>query len=123
MNNNIAIERVEKNGISIFYLKGSLDFLQSVKVRTYMLKEIEEKHITNIIINLSEVHYMDSSGLGALVGVVTKVKKTGEIRMCNIQKSPLDLLKLTRLLSLFKIDATEDDSIRALQTSSKPVNS
>ena len=52
--NNIIIEKSEKQGIAIFYLKGALDFLQSVKVRSYLLKEIEDYFIVDF--NFSEAH-------------------------------------------------------------------
>jgi len=120
--NNIIIEKSEKQGISIFYLKGALDFLQSVKVRSFLLKEIEDNQLKKVIINLIDVHYMDSSGLGALVGVITKVKKIGEIRLCNLQQSPSELLKLTRLSSLFNIDSSEEESINALLKSGEAIS-
>jgi anti-anti-sigma factor len=56
-----------------------------------------------LVLDLSEVAYMDSSGLGAVVGVYVTAKKAGcDLRLINLSKRVKELLGLTNLLSVFE---------------------
>jgi anti-sigma B factor antagonist len=56
-----------------------------------------------LVLDLSEVAYMDSSGLGAVVGVYVTAKKAGcDLQLINLSKRVRELLGLTNLLSVFE---------------------
>jgi anti-anti-sigma factor len=56
-----------------------------------------------IVLDLSEIVYMDSSGLGALVGLYVSAKRSGkQLRLTNLSKRIEELLRLTKLLSVFE---------------------
>lgn len=65
-----------------------------------------------IVLNLAEVNYVDSSGIGVLVSSFSSVRKQGgELKLVNITKRIRDLLQITKLYSLFDI---KDDEATAV---------
>jgi anti-sigma B factor antagonist len=56
-----------------------------------------------IVLDLSDVQYMDSSGLGALVGVYVSTKRAGKrLQLLKLSERVQELLKITKLLSVFE---------------------
>jgi anti-sigma B factor antagonist len=68
----------------------------------------------NILFNLNDVNYIDSSGLGNLVGAFTSVRKQGgELKLLNLTNKVHDLMQITRLYTVFEI---MDDEAVALKS-------
>ena len=65
-----------------------------------------------IVINFSKVSYLDSSGVGELVGCYTSIKgKGGELRICGMSSKIFSLIKMTSLHSVFEVKDTEDEAL------------
>ncbi|MFZ1375740.1 MAG: STAS domain-containing protein [Geothrix sp.] len=65
-----------------------------------------------IVINFSKVSYLDSSGVGELVGCYTSIKgKGGELRICGMSGKIFSLIKMTSLHSVFEVKDTEDEAL------------
>jgi anti-anti-sigma factor len=65
-----------------------------------------------IIINFSKVSYLDSSGVGELVGCYTSIKgKGGELRICGMSSKIFSLIKMTSLHSVFEVKDTEEEAL------------
>jgi len=65
----------------------------------------DRKHI---ILNLADVSYIDSSGLGQLIGsYATVTDRGGQMKLVNLQKRVTDLLQITKLLTVFETYGTE----------------
>jgi anti-sigma B factor antagonist len=84
-----------------------------------MLREIVRELIDNgnrkIVLNLAEVQYVDSSGLGELVKTHTTVRnRSGQLRLVNLNKRIHDLLQMTRLAAVFDIEPDEASAIKSL---------
>jgi anti-sigma B factor antagonist len=84
-----------------------------------MLREIVRELIDNgnrkIVLNLGEVQYVDSSGLGELVKTHTTVRnRSGQLRLVNLNKRIHDLLQMTRLAAVFDIEPDEASAINSL---------
>jgi anti-sigma B factor antagonist len=84
-----------------------------------MLREIVRSLIDNgtkkIVLNLGEVQYVDSSGVGELVKAHTTVRnQSGKLRLVNLNKRLHDLLQMTRLAAVFDIEPDEASAIRSL---------
>lgn len=72
---------------------------------------LEQNH-RKIIINFSKVTYLDSSGVGELVGCYTSIKnKGGELRICGMNERLFGLMKMTSLHSIFDVKDTEEESL------------
>jgi anti-sigma B factor antagonist len=62
----------------------------------------------NIVLNLGEVSYIDSSGLGQLIGSYATVRERGgQMKLVNLQKKVVDLMQITKLLTVFETYNTE----------------
>jgi anti-sigma B factor antagonist len=67
-----------------------------------------------IILNLYDVDYIDSSGIGELVSGYTTVRGVqGELKLLNLTKRIKDLLQITRLFTVFDVRSDEDEAIRS----------
>ena len=65
-----------------------------------------------IVINFSKVSYLDSSGVGELVGCYTSIKnKGGELRICGMSSKIFSLIKMTSLHSVFEVKDTEEEAL------------
>ena len=68
-----------------------------------------------IVLNLGEVSYIDSSGLGELVSVYTSVRnKGGDVKLLNLTSKAKDLLQMTKLLTVFDTYTDESTAVAAL---------
>ena len=71
-----------------------------------------------IVLELGEVAYMDSAGLGALVGLYTSARNAGgDIKLANLSPRLRDLLQLTRLYSAFEVFDTAEEAAAAFARS------
>jgi len=110
----MQIETQEKNGITIFYLKEGIDFFKAPQIEQYIMQAIEEKGLKKVLLNLKDVTYMDSMGLGTLLGIITKKRTQAKIRMCHIENTILHVIKFSGFLALLQIDDSEEISIQKL---------
>ena len=106
------------DGISIVDCRGRLLFGDEAGVLRDTVKNLlaESK---SIIINLGECTYIDSGGLGTLVGLYTSAQNTGGmVKLCNLQQRVTDLLQVTKLLTVFDVYDSEDKAVRSFTSKS-----
>jgi anti-sigma B factor antagonist len=73
-----------------------------------------------IVLNLAEVPYVDSAGLGEIVRTYTTVSRQGgSLKLLNLTKRISDLLAITKLLTVFETFDAEDEAIKSFQASAK----
>ncbi|MGA8538388.1 MAG: STAS domain-containing protein [Terriglobales bacterium] len=76
--------------------------------------ELAAKGNSNIVLNLGEVVYIDSSGIGELVKAHTTIRnKGGRLKLANLNKRVHDLLEMTRLSSVFDIEKDEAGALKS----------
>jgi anti-sigma B factor antagonist len=69
---------------------------------------------TKILLNLAEVPYVDSAGLGEIVRCYTTVsRKDGKLKLLNLTKRLQDLLSITKLLTVFESFDSEEDAVKS----------
>jgi len=72
-----------------------------------------------IVVNLSRIEYIDSGGLGTLVGMLASTRiRHGEIKLVCPNQRVADLLQRTRLNTVFKSYETDDEAVTAFRTNS-----
>jgi anti-sigma B factor antagonist len=87
--------------------EGSIDFRD--KVRT-----LSQTGHSQLLLNLGEVNYIDSSGIGELVSAYTSVANaSGTLKLLNLTKRIQDLLQITKLYTVFEIFDDETAAIRS----------
>ena len=100
------------DGVTIMDLSGRITLGEgSVVLRDEVRKLLASGH-KNILLNMAEVTYIDSSGIGELVSAYTTVRNQGgELKLLNLTKKVHDLLQITKLYTVFDI---KDDEARAV---------
>lgn len=107
----MKIERsLVAENIPVLRLMGELD-LNSVPEVRRAIRGLIDEGLVNFIINLTTLDFIDSSGLGVLVGGLARVReKQGEIKIACNNKRILRVFEMTRLTQLFDI---YEDEVRA----------
>lgn len=117
-NRKLTISYVTRNSvIEIGRLQG---FLMGGAETTRFHGHIHEcldRGILRYCLNLSQVEWMNSVGLGMLISALTIVKaKKGQLVLCAIPKDVMATLEITRLKNVFTLHETEGEALRALQS-------
>ena len=87
----------------------------SALLRTTVRNLLEEGR-TKIILNLGDVNYIDSSGIGELVSGFTAVRnRGGELKLLNLTKKVNDLLQITKLFTVFDVFNDEATAMRSFE--------
>ena len=98
-------------GVVVFVKEGRIDAHNSADLKTEMNRLFEAGSI-NLVIDLKEVHFIDSSGLGVLVsGFKNASTRHGSIKLSGLQTQVKSMFELTRLHRVFDIYATVDDAL------------
>ena len=99
-------------GITIVYPEGKITLGDGDQELGEAVRTILEQGGRRIVLNLSKVSYLDSSGVGELVGCYTSIKnKGGELRICGMNSRIFGLIKMTSLHSVFEVKDTEEESL------------
>jgi anti-sigma B factor antagonist len=78
------------------------------------IDELIERKETKLVLNLANVPYMDSGGLGEIVRSYTTVKRAGgELKLLHATKRISDLLTITKLITVFEVFETEADALKS----------
>jgi len=78
------------------------------------MREMVGKGQKKILLNLGEVSYIDSSGIGELVsGFTTVTNSGGQLKLLNLNKRVKDLLQITKLYTVFDVHEDEASAIRS----------
>ena len=100
------------DGVTILDLSGRITLGEgSVQLRDAIL-DLLSKGSKLILLNLADVNYIDSSGIGELVSAYTTVRNQGgELKLLNLTKKVHDLLQITKLYTVFDV---KDDEATAI---------
>ena len=105
------------DGITIVDLSGRITLGEGSVVLRDTIRDLVSKGNIKILLNLGDVTYIDSSGIGELVSAFTTVRgKNGELKLLKLTKKVHDLLQITKLYTVFDI---KDDEAVAIQSFAK----
>jgi anti-sigma B factor antagonist len=105
------------DGITILDLSGRITLGEGSVVLRDTIREVLGRGEKKILLNLGDVTYIDSSGIGELVSAFTAVRKEGgELKLLNLTKKVHDLLQITKLYTVFDV---KDDEAQAVAAYSK----
>ncbi|MBR0518367.1 STAS domain-containing protein [bacterium] len=112
---DIKVDVKEGEGCNILNVCGDVDVYTSPKVKE-SINALIEKEIYNIVVNLEDVRYVDSTGLGVLIGALKKVKEhNGNIVLVCTNPQIKKIFQITGLVKIFSIFANSEDAIEALK--------
>ena len=93
-------------------LAGEVDLHRSVEVRAALL-EVMNKRPVAVVINLTEVSFMDSSGLATLVEALQLARRQGgQLKLVGATRRVKSILEISRLESLFEMHASEEEALQ-----------
>ena len=114
MSLNVKTRKVE-NAV-VVDLSGRLTIGEPVLLLRETIRVLVGDGARNFILNLGDVGYIDSSGLGELVSLFTTVRnKQGDVKLLNLTAKAKDLLQMTKLLTVFDVYDDETKAIAALK--------
>ena len=109
--------KIRKNGeIYIIDVNGEMDLYNSYKLKELVMKMLQ-KNVKNFIINLAQVDYIDSSGIGALIFICSTIKKMNlKLAISNVHGSVKKVIELTKLMKYFPLAATVEEALATLNS-------
>jgi anti-sigma B factor antagonist len=115
MSLNVKTRRVDN--IVIVEMSGRLTIGEPVLLLRETLRVQVNDGVRQFILNLGDVSYIDSSGLGELVSAYTTVRnKQGDVKLLNLTAKAKDLLQMTKLLTVFDVFDDEAKAIEKLKS-------
>ena len=97
-------------GVTVVDIGGRIELGEESAALRNLVSELLNKGHKQILLNLGDVNYIDSSGLGALVSSFTSARKQGgELKLLNLTDRVTDLMQMTKLYTVF--DVRDDEAV------------
>src|ERR1700756_440371 len=107
----LSIDIKNEAGAAIFRLRGSLDVATSPSVRAALMETASEGN-HEIVVDLTKLEFLDSTGLGALIGAHRRaLENGGKVRLAVGEGAIARLLNITGLIRIFPVYTTLEDAI------------
>src|SRR5581483_1612186 len=102
------------DGVTIVDLSGRITLGEGSVILNETVRELIGKGNKKILLNLGDVNYIDSSGIGELVSAFTTVRNQGgELKLLNLTKKVHDLLQITKLYTVFDVKDDEASAVKS----------
>ena len=102
------------DGVTIVDCSGRITLGEGSVILKDTVKDLLSKGQKRILLNLGDVSYVDSAGLGAIVGSYATLNKNGgSLKLLNTTKRIKDLLSITKLLMVFECHDSEADAVKS----------
>jgi len=104
----------EVDTITIVDLSGRISLGEGSALLRRTVRDLLDNGHTRILLNLGDVNYIDSSGIGELVSGFTAVRsREGQLKLLNLTKKVHDLLQITKLFTVFEVYSDEGTAVRS----------
>src|ERR1035438_8580820 len=111
---SMKVKTRQGDGVTILDLSGRITLGEGSVTLRDAVRDVLAKGSNKILLNLADVNYIDSSGIGELVSAYTTVKNQGgELKLLNLTKKVHDLLQITKLYTVFDIKDDETTAVTA----------
>lgn len=102
--------------IAIVDFSGKITLGEGSAMLRQTIRALVEKGHRKILINLYDVDYIDSSGIGELVSAFTTVRSaSGELKLLNLTRRVHDILQITRLFTVFDVQSDEEAALTSFR--------
>jgi len=100
--------------VTIVDISGRITLGEGSSTLRETVRDMLSKGQKKILLNLGDVSYIDSSGIGELVSSFTSVNNQGgQLKLLNLQKKVHDLLQITKLYTVFEVHTDEAAAVRS----------
>lgn len=104
--------------ITVVDISGRIELGDESAALRELISDLLSKGNKKILLNLGDVQYIDSSGLGTLVSAFTSVRKQqGELKLLNLTNKVSDLMQITKLYTVFEIMNDEAVALKSFDQS------
>jgi len=111
----VLVELFDDKKAAVIKIPTRLDASNSQPFKEKM-SELVDKGYVNLIIDLTQTNFIDSSGLGALVGKISTCRKNnGDIRLISPTQRVVEILQITNLDKILKIYKSIDDAMKVIE--------
>jgi anti-sigma B factor antagonist len=110
---DLKLDHHSKDGIEIVDVEGEIDVYTAPRLRELLI-ELVNSRFYQLVVNMEKVEFLDSTGLGVLVGGLKRVRAhDGSLDLVCTQERILKIFRITGLTKVFGIHDTVDDAIAA----------
>jgi anti-sigma B factor antagonist len=103
-------------GVTILDLSGTITFYEDADRLKDKINSLILQERTSVVLNLANVSYIDSGGLGQMVACYNSLAKTaGGLKLLHVSKRNQNLLSITRLVIIFQTFDSEDEAVDSFQ--------
>ena len=116
----MQIDERSVGDVMVLDVKGKVTLGEGDEMLKDKVNSLVNQGHKKIVLNLAEVPYIDSAGLGEIVRTYTTVSRQGgNLKLLNLTKRITDLLSITKLLTVFETYDSENEAIRSFSASAK----
>ena len=113
----MKIEERALENVVVLDLKGKLTIGEGDELLKETIQKLMDQGHNKLLLNLEDVPYVDSAGLGEIVRTYTTVSRQGgSLKLVNLTKRITDLLAITKLLTVFDTFESEADAVSSFQS-------
>ena len=111
---SVKLNTRQVGDVTVVDVAGRITLVEGSSALRDSLRDMINKNQKKILLNLGEVNYIDSSGIGELVsGFTTVTNSGGQLKLLNLNKRVKDLLQITKLYTVFDVHEDEAGAIRS----------
>jgi len=113
----VKMKNSEVDGVTVVGLDGRIVLGEESNSLREKLKSLIAEGKKKIVLNMAEIKYIDSAGLGTLVAAHLSAKNHGaSVRLCHLGKKFHDVMQVTKLLTVFDVYDTEAAAVSSFQS-------
>jgi len=111
----MEIQMRDQDSLAVLSLSGRLDLASGATLKE-QVKRLTQSNTTQVHLNLSEVEFINSSGLGALVSIMKEIRlQKGRLTLSNLASYVQEIFEITQLSHIFEIYPTEEEAVATYQ--------
>ena len=113
----MQIEERSAGDVTVLDLKGKMTLGEGAELLKDKINSLIQQGRRKVVLNLEDVPYIDSAGLGEIVRTYTTISRQGgSLKLLNLTKRISDLLSITKLLTVFDTYDSEADAVRSFSS-------
>jgi anti-sigma B factor antagonist len=110
----LEIHRKEREGVTLLDMKGRITVGPEATALREAVAAAVADSVSKLVLNLAQVDFIDSTGLGAVVMSSTTMRKSGgTVKLLNLNRRNIELLVMTKLATVFEIFTDETDAVNS----------
>jgi len=111
---SLAISHREREGIALMDLKGRITAGEEASAFRDAIEKFTAQGGSKLILNMQEIDYVDSTGLGAIVMCSTRLKNSGGVtKLVNVNRRNIELLVMTKIDTMFEVFDDESEAVNS----------